>query len=80
MPNNVIIRLLGDHDTKDLPLPRGPNLGSKALGVFGRLELWGRQHSVHWTRLSVTMEIGSSVVQLVDSVDWMVGDQVGAFE
>ena len=76
MPNDVIIRLLGNHDTPDLPLPRGPNLGAKALGVFGKLELFGRKHRVHWTRLSATMEIGSSIIQLVDAVDWRVGDEV----
>ena len=77
MPNDVIIRLLGNHDTKDLPLPRGPNLGAKALGVFGRMELFGREHKVHWTRLSETMVIGSSTVHLVDAVDWRAGDEVG---
>ena len=79
MPNDVIIRLLGDHNTKDLPLPNGPNLGAKALGVFGRLDLFGRPHLVHWTKLNATMEIGSSTIHLVDSVDWKVGDQVFVF-
>lgn len=42
MVNNVIISLLGNHDTKDLVMPKGPVLGAKALGVFGRMQLFGK--------------------------------------
>ena len=76
MPNNVIISLLGNHDTKDMPLTRNLNLGAKALGVFGRLQLFGKRHNVHWTRLSKTINVGDNIVELVDQVDWEKGDEI----
>ena len=76
MPNNVIISLLGNHNTKDMPLTRNLNLGAKALGVFGRLQLFGKRHNVHWTRLSKTINAGDNIVELVDQVDWEKGDEI----
>lgn len=76
MPNNVIISLRGNHASEDLPMPNGPNLGSKALGVFGRLQLIGKKHDVHWTTLSETMDIGTSILKLTDAVDWSAGDEI----
>ena len=76
MPNNVIISLFGNHGTKDMPLTRNLNLGAKALGVFGRLQLFGKRHNVHWTRLSKTINVGDNVVELVDQVDWEKGDEI----
>ena len=76
MPNNVIISLLGNHNTKDMPLTRNLNLGAKALGVFGRLQLFGKRHNVHWTRLAKTINTGDNVVELVDQVDWEEGDEI----
>ena len=76
MPNKVIISLLGNHDTKDMPLTNNLNLGAKALGVFGRLQLFGKRHNVHWTRLAKTINNGDNVVELVDQVDWEEGDEI----
>ena len=76
MPNKVIISLLGNHDTKDMPLTNNLNLGAKALGVFGRLQLFGKRHNVHWTRLSKTINVGDNIVELVDQVDWEEGDEI----
>ena len=76
MPNKVIISLLGNHDTKDMPLTNNLNLGAKALGVFGRLQLFGKRHNVHWTRLSKTINAGDNIVELVDQVDWEKGDEI----
>ena len=76
MPNKVIISLLGNHDTKDMPLTNNLNLGAKALGVFGRLQLFGKRHNVHWTRLAKTINTGDNVVELVDQVDWEEGDEI----
>ena len=76
MPNNVIISLLGNHNTKDMPLTRNLNLGAKALGVFGRLQLFGKRHNVHWTRLSKTINAGDNIVELADQVDWEKGDEI----
>ncbi|KAM9824037.1 PKHD1 like 1, tandem duplicate 1 [Neosynchiropus ocellatus] len=73
---NLKIILRGDHSTSDWPLPNGPNQGSKVLGVFGQLQLYGLPPSVYRTKLSWTAEAGSRTLNLVDSVSWQVGDQV----
>ncbi|XP_061682368.1 PKHD1 like 1, tandem duplicate 1 [Syngnathoides biaculeatus] len=70
------IRLRGNHSTPDWPLPNGPNQGSKVLGVFGILELYGQQHSVYHTKLATTANSGSSALILVEPVDWKAGDEV----
>ncbi|XP_011607160.2 fibrocystin-L isoform X2 [Takifugu rubripes] len=70
------IKLRGNHNTPDWPLPNGPNQGSKVLGVFGTLELYGQPHSVYHTKLAATAAAGSNTLTLAHSVDWNVGDEV----
>ncbi|XP_070541075.1 fibrocystin-L-like [Ptychodera flava] len=70
------ILLRGNHFTPDIPLPNGPNMGSKVLGVFGGLDLHGEPHNVYWTRLSATGNIGDDRITLEDSVDWKKGDEI----
>uniref|UniRef100_A0A3B3YLL5 G8 domain-containing protein n=1 Tax=Poecilia mexicana TaxID=48701 RepID=A0A3B3YLL5_9TELE len=70
------IRLRGNHDTPDWLLPGGPNQGSKVLGVFGTLDLYGRPPGVYRTKLAATAAAGSDSLVLVQPVDWKVGDQV----
>ena len=77
MLNNVLISLTGDHDTKDLPLPGGPNLGAKALGIFARAQLIGKPYNVRWTRLAQTLEKGGTSITLEDEVyDWEIGNEI----
>lgn len=38
--HNVVISLEGDHYTPDIPLPNGPNLGSKALGKIAIINVF----------------------------------------
>ncbi|KAJ0003487.1 hypothetical protein NQD34_008585, partial [Periophthalmus magnuspinnatus] len=71
---HIILR--GDHRTQDWPLPNGPNLGSKALGVFGILELYGKPPNVYHTKLSASSAAGTNSVTLAKAVDWQVGDEV----
>ncbi|XP_038580507.1 PKHD1 like 1, tandem duplicate 1 [Micropterus salmoides] len=71
------IKLRGNHRTPDWPLPNGPNQGSKVLGVFGSLELYGLPHNVYHTKLAATAQAGSNTLTLTQSVDWQVGDEVG---
>nr|XP_046273956.1 PKHD1 like 1, tandem duplicate 1 [Scatophagus argus] len=71
------IKLRGNHRTPDWPLPNGPNQGSKVLGVFGTLELYGQPHNVYHTKLAATAAAGSDTLTLTQSVDWQVGDEVG---
>ncbi|XP_076610974.1 PKHD1 like 1, tandem duplicate 1 [Chaetodon auriga] len=70
------IKLRGNHRTPDWPLPNGPNQGSKVLGVFGTLELYGQPHNVYHTKLAATAVAGSNTLSLAQSVDWQVGDEV----
>uniref|UniRef100_A0A672GWY5 Polycystic kidney and hepatic disease 1 (autosomal recessive)-like 1 n=1 Tax=Salarias fasciatus TaxID=181472 RepID=A0A672GWY5_SALFA len=72
----LLIKLRGNHDTPDWPLPNGPNQGSKVLGVFGTLELFGLPLAVYHTKLAATAAAGSNSLTLSESVDWQVGDEV----
>ena len=81
-PGNVLITLQGDWDSPDMPMNHGPQVGSKAIGVFGSLEMHGIPRNVYWTRLSATASAGSNVIQLQDVVangsagDWKAGDEI----
>ncbi|XP_022097673.1 fibrocystin-L-like isoform X1 [Acanthaster planci] len=70
------ILLNGHHFTPDQPLPNGPNLGSKALGVFGGLDIHGKNRSIYWTQLSATVSPGDSTLTVKDETDWEVGDEI----
>ncbi|MED6281140.1 Fibrocystin-L, partial [Characodon lateralis] len=70
------IRLRGNHSTPDWLLPNGPNQGSKVLGVFGTMELYGQPPHIYHTKLAATAGAGSSTLVLKRPVDWKVGDQV----
>ena len=67
--HNFELVLRGNHYTPDQPLPNGPNLGAKALGVFGKLQLHGLDVGTTWTRLAETAPAGSNTIVLADSVD-----------
>ncbi|XP_071946075.1 fibrocystin-L-like [Antedon mediterranea] len=74
--DSVEIILHGNHFTQDLPLPSGPNMGSKVLGVFGRLDLHGQAPNVPWTKLASTADVGSDTITLVHDVDWAVEQEI----
>ena len=75
-PGNVLISLQGNWDSPDMPLNHGPNVGSKAIGVFGSLEMHGMPRNVYWTRLNKTVEAGGNVLELEDKVDWKQGEEI----
>ncbi|KAF7655004.1 hypothetical protein LDENG_00062160 [Lucifuga dentata] len=70
------IQLRGNHHTPDWPLPEGPNQGSKVLGVFGVLELYGQPHNVYHTKLAATAGANTKTLTLAQPVDWQVGDEI----
>uniref|UniRef100_A0A803KL97 Dual-specificity protein phosphatase 22 n=1 Tax=Xenopus tropicalis TaxID=8364 RepID=A0A803KL97_XENTR len=70
------IILKGNHSTPEMPLPDGPNQGSKVLGVFGQLDLHGMPRSVYRTKLARTAAEGSQTITLVDAVDWQAGEEI----
>ncbi|XP_066933159.1 fibrocystin-L-like [Clytia hemisphaerica] len=75
-PNNVIIQLVGDHATEDLPLTSSLMLGSKAIGVFGKLQLYGKPRGATWTKLSKTLNSGETTLMLTEDVTWESGDEI----
>ncbi|KAM4026998.1 fibrocystin-L isoform 2-T2 [Anomaloglossus baeobatrachus] len=71
---HIILR--GNHSTPELPLPDGPNQGSKVLGVFGQLDLHGLPRSVYRTKLANTASAGSQIINVTKPVDWKVGEDI----
>ena len=74
--HNFELVLRGDHFTEDQPLPNGPNLGAKALGVFGFADMHGIDVGQTWTKLSASSLAGSKKLKLVDAVTWQVGSEI----
>jgi len=77
--HNFDLILMGNHETEDQPLPDGPNLGAKALGVFGMLQLHGKDVGRTWTRLAQDAMAGDNTIVLSESVDpmyWTEGAEI----
>ncbi|XP_065902313.1 fibrocystin-L-like [Dysidea avara] len=56
--------------------PFGPILGAKAIGVFGQLSLHGQERLVIWTHLNQTVFPGSDTIEVVDTTDWNIGEEI----
>ena len=54
----------------------GITLGRKAIGCFGGCDFHGINHNVYWTSLARTVEAGGSSIELMEEVDWNVGDEI----
>lgn len=76
MVNDVIIRLLGNHASKDMPLNNGPNVGAKALAVFARMQMFGKPRNVSWTALAKTINVGERTLVVEATPDWVAGDEI----
>ncbi|KAL3886654.1 hypothetical protein ACJMK2_026634, partial [Sinanodonta woodiana] len=70
------ITLVGNHSTPEFPTVDGTPVGSKVIGVFGRLDLHGKNVSHTWTKLNMTANVGDSEINVQDDVDWKVGDSI----
>ncbi|XP_068094022.1 fibrocystin-L-like isoform X1 [Hyperolius riggenbachi] len=70
------IVLRGRHSTPEIPLPNGPNQGSKVLGVFGQLDLHGLPRLVYKTKLGMTAPAGSQYIIVAEPVDWQIGEDI----
>ncbi len=46
------------------------------LGVFGGLDLHGKNRSVYWTQLSATVSPGENTLTVVAETDWIIGDEI----
>ena len=74
--HSITINLLGDTATYDMPLPDGPVMGAKAIGVFGRLILKGQDTTIAWTKLGATANKDSNTLVLTNPVDWTAGASI----
>ena len=74
--NNFELVLHGNHLTEDQPLPNGPNLGAKALGVFGFLDMHGVDSGVSFVKLAADANAGDSTLELTQPVSWAIGSEV----
>ncbi|KAK3107254.1 hypothetical protein FSP39_010348 [Pinctada imbricata] len=70
------IVLRGDWSTPEYPITEGPAVGSKAIGVFGGLDLHGKDVAVTWTTLENTANAGDSQIVLHEQVSWSAGDEI----
>lgn len=71
--HSITINLLGDTTTYDYPLPNGPVMGAKAIGVFGKLLMNGAGTASAWTKLAQSALSGTNTLVLSETVDWEVG-------
>ena len=74
--HNFNLVLAGNHFTEDQPLPNGPNLGAKALGVFGFADMHGADVGTAWTKLDATAAAGDDTLELSEEVTWAEGSEV----
>ena len=74
--HSITINLLGDPSSYDWPLPEGPVMGAKSIGVFGRLKLKGADTSIAWTKLGGSADSGTNTLVLAEAVDWTVGASI----
>ncbi|XP_068250285.1 fibrocystin-L-like [Palaemon carinicauda] len=65
---NIVLRGTldpNDPDNVDMPMPSGvPNVGWKAMGVFGQLTLHGLRQGSTWVKLGATMSVGDVEITL----------------
>jgi hypothetical protein len=50
--------------------------GNKMFAVTGALELYGKPINNIWTKLTAIAPVGSTTIQVQNSADWTVGDQI----
>ena len=75
--NTAIFILHGNRLSPETILsPIGPVLGTKAIGVFGQLNLYGQERAVIWTHLAETALPGSDTIEVIGTPDWSVGDEI----
>ena len=75
--HNAIITLKGNRSSKVLVLSRTMNLGSKAIGIFGNLSIYGNPPQKTWSKLAQTAQAGSSEI-ILDTVssNWNIGETI----
>ena len=51
-------------------------LGNKNLAIFGDVQAHGTPTTTSWTELKTTGKAGSNVIEVLETVDWKVGDTI----
>ncbi len=74
--NKIIINILGDKKSDGLIIDNFIDTGNKILAVTGGMNIFGKAPNIIWTKLSSCALIGTKIINLVDSVDWKVGDEI----
>ncbi|KAK0070514.1 fibrocystin-L [Biomphalaria pfeifferi] len=69
----LVIRLRGSPSSKPYPTTSGPNLGTRFIGVYGGLQLHGKDRGIIKTRLASTVDSGKTI-NVTDAVSWTSGD------
>ena len=73
--NKAIITLNGNRFSKELVLSRTMNLGSKAIGIFGNVSIYGKPPQKTWLKLAQTAPSGSSEITLTTfPSNWKIGE------
>jgi hypothetical protein len=71
--NRARIMLYGQ---EDLIMDNSLFLGQRCIGVLGSFTFVGTYRQTVWTRLAKTAKRGDSVLNLVDPVDWLPGENI----
>ena len=84
--HNFELYLHGNHYTTDQPMFNAPNLGAKALGVYGDsirdlvypglIEMFGRNDTTSWVSLAKTANIGETTIEVEEEPGWKAGDKL----
>lgn len=77
--HKINIVLAGEKKTvlQGVELPDGfDQIGLKGIGVYGTLDLHGIPRKPSWTKLSKTASSGTNVLNLIEPVDWVKGEEI----
>ncbi|CAL1525942.1 unnamed protein product [Lymnaea stagnalis] len=70
---NLLIRVRGSRNAPAYAVTDGPALGTRFIGVFGGLQLHGKDHGITKTKLAQTVDSGNQIT-ITDTVSWVPGD------
>jgi hypothetical protein len=75
--HNMEIELTGNKASVEFILPNGfDSMGTKAIGVYGGLDLHGLPRTPSWTRLAYTAAASTNKLVLIEPVDWQINDEI----
>ena len=75
--HRAVITLVGNRNSDEISLSRNINLGSKALGIFGNVSIFGEPNIRTFAKLNESVNSGSFRISLdTDALNWSVGDSI----